>query len=55
MDNLSDSLQTEVCQETEGLVQGRRKNMEKKQDIVHDITVTCVVVILNSYCMSATV
>ena len=30
--------------------------MEKKQDIVHDITVTCVVVvvILNSYCMSAT-
>ena len=32
--------------------------MEKKQDIVHDITVTCVVVvvvILNSYCMSATV
>ena len=34
-----------------------RHHMEKKQDIVHDITVTCVVVvvILNSYCMSATV
>ena len=31
--------------------------MEKKQAIVHDITATCVVVvvILNSYCMSATV
>ena len=57
---ISDSLEQKYAKKQKGSSKagGRtRHHMEKKQDIVHDITVTCVVVvvILNSYCMSATV
>ena len=60
MDNFSDSLEQKYAKKQKGSSKagGRtRHHMEKKQDVVHDITVTCVVVvvILNSYCMSATV